>query len=105
MPILRLALAQFRPEKGNVAANLARAGQVLAQAAAMDPHPDVVQFPETILSGYFVEGGVRENALTAEEVARALDAHWRAAARPGSTIDVVVGFYEQHEGTNYNSAL
>ncbi|MHB1313640.1 MAG: NAD+ synthase [Gemmatimonadaceae bacterium] len=105
MDIIRVALAQFRPEKGNVAANLARAGQVLAQAAAMDPHPHVVQFAETILSGYFVEGGVRENAMTAEAVARALDAYWRAAARPGSTIDVVVGFYEQHEGTNYNSAL
>ena len=105
MPIIRVALAQFRPEKGNVAANLARAGEVLAQAAAMDPHPHVVQFAETILSGYFVEGGVRENAMTADEVARALDASWRAAAAPGSTIDVVVGFYETHEGTNYNSAL
>lgn len=105
MPNIRVALAQFRPEKGNVAANLARAGQVLAQAAAMDPHPHVVQFAETILSGYFVEGGVRENALTADEVARALDASWRAAATPGSTIDVVIGFYETHEGTNYNSAL
>ncbi len=88
-----------------MAANLARAGEVLAQAAAMEPHPDVVQFPETILSGYFVEGGVRENALTADDVVRALDAHWRAAARPGSTIDVMVGFYEQHDGTLFNSAL
>jgi NAD+ synthetase len=105
MSSIRLALAQFRPEKGNVAANLARAGSVLAQAAAMDPHPHVVQFAETILSGYFVEGGVRENALSADEVVRALDAHWRAAAKPGSTIDVVVGFYEQHDGTLYNSVL
>ncbi|MEK6611976.1 MAG: NAD+ synthase [Gemmatimonadota bacterium] len=105
MSILRLAIAQFRPKKGDVAANLARAGEVLAQAAAMEPHPDVVQFPETILSGYFVEGGVRENALTADDVVRALDAHWRAAAKPGSTIDVMVGFYEQHDGTLFNSAL
>ncbi|HEY5489681.1 MAG TPA: NAD+ synthase [Gemmatimonadaceae bacterium] len=105
MPTLRLAIAQFRPKKGDVAANLARAGEVLAQAAFMEPHPHVVQFPETILSGYFVEGGVRENALTADEVVRALDGHWRAAAKPGSTIDVMVGFYEQHEGTLFNSAL
>lgn len=103
--ILRLAIAQFRPKKGDVAANLARAGAVLAQAAAMEPHPHVVQFPETILSGYFVEGGVRENAMAADEVVRALDLHWRAAAKPGSTIDVMVGFYEQHEGTLFNSAL
>lgn len=105
MSTLRLAIAQFRPRKGDVAANLARAGKILAQAAAMDPHPHVVQFPEAILSGYFVEGGIRETAMTPDEVVRALDAHWRAAARPGSTIDVMVGFYERHDGTLYNSAL
>ena len=105
MSILRLAIAQFRPKKGDVSANLARAGEILAQAAGMDPHPDVVQFPEAILSGYFVEGGIRENAMAAEDVVRALDGSWRAAARPGSTIDVMVGFYERHDGTLYNSAL
>jgi NAD+ synthetase len=105
MSLLRLAIAQFRPRKGDVAANLARAGEVLAQAAALEPPPHVVQFPEAILSGYFVEGGIRENALTPDEVVRALDGYWRAAARPGSTIDVMVGFYEQHDGTLYNSAL
>jgi len=105
MSILRLAIAQFRPKKGDVGANLARAGQILAQAAAMEPPPHVVQFPEAILSGYFVEGGIRENALTPDEVVRALDGHWRGAARPGSTIDVMVGFYERHDATLYNSAL
>ncbi|MBM3906520.1 MAG: NAD+ synthase [Gemmatimonadetes bacterium] len=103
--MLRLAIAQFRPKKGDVAANLARAGEVLAQAAALEPPPHVVQFPEASLSGYFVEGGIRENAMTPDEVVRTLDAHWRAAARPGSTIDVMVGFYERHDGTLYNSAL
>ncbi len=105
MSILRVAIAQFRPKKGDVSANLARAGEILAQAAALEPHPHVVQFPEAILSGYFVEGGIRENAMTPDEVVRALDGHWRAAARPGSTIDVMVGFYERHDGTLYNSAL
>ncbi|MBI2408390.1 MAG: NAD+ synthase [Gemmatimonadetes bacterium] len=105
MPTLRLAIAQFRPKKGDVAANLARAGEILAQAAALEPPPHVVQFPEAILSGYFVEGGIRENAMTPDDVVRALDAHWRSAARPGSTIDVMVGFYERHDGTLYNSAL
>ena len=79
--ILRLAIAQFRPRKGDVSANLSRAGRVLAQAAAMEPHPHVIQFPETILSGYFVEGGVRENALSADDVVLALDAHWRARSQ------------------------
>ncbi len=105
MSTLRLAIAQFRPKKGDVAANLARAGSILAQAAAMEPHPHIVQFPEAILSGYFVEGGIRENAMSADDVVRALDGYWRAAAKPGSSIDVMVGFYEQHDGTLYNSAL
>jgi NAD+ synthetase len=105
MSTLRLAIAQFRPKKGDVAANLARMGEVLAQAAAMEPPPQVVQYPEAILSGYFVEGGIRESAMTPDEVVRALDAHWRAASRPGSTIDVMAGFYERHDGTLYNSAL
>ncbi|MDQ8153021.1 MAG: NAD+ synthase [Gemmatimonadota bacterium] len=105
MSTLRLAIAQFRPKKGDVAANLARMGEILAQAAAMDPPPQVVQFPEAILSGYFVEGGIRESAMTPDEVVRALDVHWRAASRPGSTIDVMAGFYERHDGTLYNSAL
>jgi len=105
MSIVRLAIAQFRPRKGDVRANLARMGEVLAQAAAMEPPPHIVQFPEAILSGYFVEGGIRENAMASDDVVRALDGHWRAAARPGSTIDVMVGFYERHDATLYNSAL
>lgn len=105
MSALRLAIAQFRPKKGDVAANLARMGEILAQAAAMTPHPHVVQFAEASLSGYFVEGGIRESALTPDEIVRGLDAHWRAAAKPGSTIDVMAGFYERHDGTLYNSAL
>ena len=68
MPLLHIAIAQFRPRKGDVQQNLRRVGEVLAQAAALDPRPHVVQFPETALSGYFVEGGVREVALTAAEL-------------------------------------
>ena len=62
---LTIALCQFAPRKGDTAANLARVGRLCAQAAALEPRPQVVQFPETALSGYFVEGGVREVALTA----------------------------------------
>ena len=46
-----------------------------------------------------------EDAMAPDDVVRALDAFWREAARPGSTIDVMAGFYERHEGTLYNSAL
>lgn len=98
MPLLHIAIAQFRPRKGDVQGNLRRVGEVLAQAAALDPRPQVVHFPETALSGYFVEGGVPEVALTAAGLADGL-----AAAYHGPSVDAVVGFYEKHDGDLHNS--
>jgi NAD+ synthetase len=98
MPLLHIAIAQFRPRKGDVQGNLRRVGEVLAQAAALEPRPHVVQFPETTLSGYFVEGGVREVAMTAAELAAGL-----ASAYSGPAIDAVIGFYEKFDGNLHNS--
>ena len=98
MPLLHIAIAQFRPRKGDVQGNLRRMGEVLAQAAALEPRPHVVQFPETALSGYFVEGGVREVALSAAELAAGL-----AAAYSGPPVDAVIGFYEKLDGDLHNS--
>ncbi|HEV8411090.1 MAG TPA: NAD+ synthase [Gemmatimonadaceae bacterium] len=98
MPLLHIAIAQFRPRKGDVQGNLRRVGEVLAQAAALEPRPHVVQFPETTLSGYFVEGGVREVAMTAAELAAGL-----ASAYSGPPIDAVIGFYEKFDGNLHNS--
>src|SRR2546426_2656566 len=61
----RLAIAQLRPTKGDYGANLQKIGGVLAQIAKLDPPADLVVFPETATSGYFVEGGVRDVAVTA----------------------------------------
>src|SRR3989442_7115434 len=61
----RLAIAQIRPTKGEYAANLQKIGGVLAQLAKLEPPVDLVIFPETSTSGYFVEGGVRDVAVTA----------------------------------------
>ncbi len=98
MPLLHLAIAQFRPRKGDVQGNIRRVGEVLAQAAALEPRPQVVQFPETVTSGYFVEGGVREMALSAAELAAAI-----GAAYHGPPIDAIIGFYEKHDGDLHNS--
>jgi NAD+ synthase (glutamine-hydrolysing) len=103
MSRLRLAIAQFRPRKGDVAANTKRIGEILAQAAALEPAPDVVHFAETVLSGYFVEGGVRESATTGEKLAEALSDAYRAAGG-NRAVDAVIGFYETHEGTLHNAA-
>ncbi|NCW46468.1 MAG: carbon-nitrogen hydrolase family protein, partial [Gemmatimonadaceae bacterium] len=48
---LTIALCQFAPRKGDTAGNLARVGRLCAQAATLEPRPQVVHFPETALSG------------------------------------------------------
>ncbi|HYL56373.1 MAG TPA: NAD+ synthase [Gemmatimonadales bacterium] len=99
----RLAIAQLRPKKGDYAANLEKIGGVLAQLASLQPPIDLVIFPETATSGYFVEGGVRDVAVTAGTLFRDLTlAHEAAEAPP---VDVAVGFYEVFQNRYYNSCL
>ena len=100
-----LAIVQLRPRKGDYAANMARLGALLARVATLEPRPAVVQFPETATTGYFVEGAVRDLAVTAGQLARDLDAAYRAAIREPLAVDVVLGFYERWRDILYNSAL
>jgi NAD+ synthase (glutamine-hydrolysing) len=97
---LTLALAQFKPRKGDHAGNLARIAALLGQAAALEPRPQLVCFPETALSGYFLEGGVREHAVTAGQLAAELQ-----EAYSGPVVDVCIGFYEVWRNRLFNSAL
>ncbi len=118
---LKIALAQFRPSKGDPDASFERIsawlGRLKARASVdAEGLPDLVVFPETAATGYFLEGGVREHALTAEEMLGRLGRAWRRApgkpnesragraASPGS-LDIVIGFYERVDGRFYNSAL
>jgi NAD+ synthetase len=101
----RLAIAQIRPRKGDYAANVARIGGVLAQVTALEPAVDLVIFPETSTSGYFVEGGVREVAVTAGTLFRDLERARAAASTSDRPLDLVVGFYEEFQHSLYNSAL
>jgi len=98
--MVRLAISQFRPAKGDYAGNVARIGGVIAQAAKLDPKPDLLVFPETATSGYFVEGGVREVAVTAGTLVRDL-----ASVYQGPPIDVSIGFYEKFQNHIHNSCL
>jgi NAD+ synthetase len=102
-PVIKLALAQIKPRKGEYSANLTRIGEILAQAARLEPRPDVVHFAETALTGYFVEGGVRDLAVTAGTMAKDLGDAYRNAGGE-EPIDAVVGFYEVWENNLYNSA-
>jgi NAD+ synthase (glutamine-hydrolysing) len=99
----RLAVVQFRPTKGDYVGNVQRMGGVLAQVAELTPPADLVVFPETATSGYFVEGGVRDVAVTAGTLFRDLALQHAAAHAP--PLDVAVGFYEVFQNRFYNSCL
>jgi predicted amidohydrolase len=58
-------------------------------------------FPEAALSGYFLEGGVSDVAVTAQQLAG--DLHERLSDL-SSPIDAIIGFYEKSGGNIYNSA-
>ena len=88
----RIAIAQIQPRKADYAENLRRIGAVLAQVGGWNRPPDVVVFPETATSGYFLEGGVREVAVSTERLLSDLVQLHRGAKIP--PVDVVVGFYE-----------
>lgn len=89
-----MELVQLRPTKGRVEANLQAVREAVSDAAG---RADVVVFPETALSGYFVEGGVKEVARSPGAVAAALG----TPAPEGP--DVVLGFYEEDGGPVYNA--
>ncbi|HEX5438850.1 MAG TPA: NAD+ synthase [Gemmatimonadaceae bacterium] len=104
-PSVQIAIAQFMPRKGAYAANLEHLRALFAQVDAMEPRPAVLQLPETALTGYFVEGGVRELAMTAQTLARDLHEIYQRAVPGGRPLDVVIGFYEVWNNTLYNSAM
>lgn len=103
--LLRLGLAQFRPAKANYTANRAQVAALIAEAVRQDPRPDVLHFPETALSGYFLEGGVRDLAVSAGTLAADLQHDFTRLAPAGATIDVVIGFYERWRSTLHNSVM
>src|SRR5262245_43588058 len=103
--LLHLAVAQLRPRKGDYGANLARLGQLFAEVDALSPRPQVLHLPETALTGYFVEGGGRDLAVTAGTLARDLGEVYRDQVSGAHALDVVVGFYENWRDTLYNSAM
>src|SRR3989441_10056136 len=91
-PMPRLAIAQLRPTKGDYGANLQKIGGVLAQIARLDPPADLVVFPETATSGYFVEGGVRDVAVPAGGPFPALTGERQAPGAPPA--HAAVGCYQ-----------
>ncbi|HEX6645117.1 MAG TPA: NAD+ synthase, partial [Gemmatimonadales bacterium] len=101
--MLPIAIAQLRPRKGAYRENLARLGEALRENGASEHPAELLIGPETALSGYFLEGGVREAALTADAFFEDLTRlHADSGAPP---IDVCLGFYELYRNHLHNSAL
>ena len=100
---IRVAIGQMRSRKGDYAGNLERIGGVFAQVSQLTDPPNLVVFPETAVSGYFVQGGVAEVAVGAGTLFRDLALQHELSGAP--VMDVVVGFYERFENRLFNSAL
>ena len=101
--MLRVAIAQFRPDKGEYAANLARLGGVFREVAGWPEPPGLVVAPEAALTGYFLEGGVQELALPAEQLFEDLARVHRESGAP--PMDIALGFYELWRNHLHNSGL
>ncbi|CAA9260542.1 MAG: NAD synthetase [uncultured Chloroflexia bacterium] len=101
-----LALVQFRPTKGNIGANLHRLETIFRQLDTLAPRPDVLLLPEAALTGYFLEGGVRELAMPAGELFQQLqETYLRACGAAAPALDIALGFYERHRDRYFNSAM
>jgi NAD+ synthase (glutamine-hydrolysing) len=101
--VLRLAIAQVRPQKGAYEENLCRFGALLREVGNWQEPPELVVAPETALTGYFLEGGVRDLAVSGDQLFDDLSRQHREAGTPA--VDVALGFYEIHGNRLHNSGL
>lgn len=101
LPVVRFTAAavQIAPHKGDVAANLERIADAAVRCSSEGA--DLAVFPETSTSGYFLQGGVADAALTAEDLVAELSGRLQGLRRP---LDVILGFYERADEGFYNSA-
>jgi NAD+ synthase (glutamine-hydrolysing) len=93
----------MRPRKGAYEDNLCRLGELFRQAAEWEVPPQLMLAPEAALTGYFLEGGVRDLAVPAERLFEDLTRQHREAKAPA--LDLAIGFYEVHRNRLYNSAM
>jgi predicted amidohydrolase len=99
---VNVAIVQTKPRKGKYRENLHDLREVFAQVGS-EP-VDLIVLPEAALTGYFLEGAVYELAMDAPAFANDIAAAW-LEANPKKDVDIVCGFYENSDGTYYNSAM
>jgi len=81
---MRVSLAQFHPRKGRIPENLDRMAGMIRDLSARS---DLILFPETAVSGYFVEGAVGSVSRSPLAIATAL------GPPPPDAPDVILGSY------------
>lgn len=97
---ISVGCAQISPEKGKIETNIDRIAELIQQS--YEEKMDLLLFPEACITGYYLEGGVIEKALTTEELSKKLEK--RLSFGPQKKIDFVLGFYRKEDGILYNSA-
>ncbi len=100
-PVLHVAIGQISPHKADYAANLEQLAALFERVDRLVPRPQVLHLPEAALTGYFLEGGTQEVALTAGALAADLQRIYTGK----QPLDLVLGFYERWQGILYNSAM
>lgn len=100
--LLDVAIVQNAPRKGCYAENMQTIGAAFAQLR--ERPANLVVLPEATATGYFLEGAVYDLALPSERFARDLVEAWREACG-SAEADLVAGFFENSDGTYYNSAI
>ncbi len=94
---LTVAAVQMAPVYGDVAANLAKHGDLIADARARGA--ELIVFPELSLTGYQVGPGALDLAMAAD------DARLRALARAAGDAYALVGLVEEDRAARvYNAA-
>jgi len=101
--VLRLAIAQIRPQKGAYEQNLCRLGALFREVTTWPEAPELIVGPEAALTGYFLEGGVRDLAVSGDQIFEDLSRQHDEAGTP--PLDIAIGFYEVHGNRFYNSGL
>ncbi len=94
---MHVSLAQFRPRKGQLAENLERVRQIVESSVLEGV--DLLVFPETALTGYFLEGAVPELSVSPAEVVQ------RLGSPPLDAPDLVLGAYERGRAGAHNMAV
>ena len=97
---VKVGIVQFSPDKGKLESNLDRIAEHLVQCS--EEGIRLAIFPETSTTGYFLEGGVVELAITAETLTQKLQD--RLEGNLKNPIEFALGFYEVLGGNIYNSA-